>query len=474
MADSLANDRTGTFSRLIPASRSLTYPPLGQLRNRKAPAPCLGASDSSQSSGSPGQYQTGDFYNEMRTVESTYTACVRSEDLPLNTQELYRLVARLAGLAANGSDEHPFTPTEASNAVRCLDQYVRETASETNVANSEISRMATDTRLFRFHGALGDFFAFICTNLRAGKNSLISKQPWTLIVPALDKEEEDRIAWEASDQTSNRPFGRFTEALWDRVNDLQVAGWDDLDLEITLLAVRSYARRNFLCHSKVYDLGASKNFRALGQYLEEVDKQLEAVLPDEEKPLADKYRRIVAVYRDQHIRKENGEWKDAKSLAGKTAGSSPLSNRPSRSTVRLSMDIGQFRPPGLAGPPPSNVSYDSTAFRRHTVDEPRGTKRTAVGQPLDEPRRKRVALSDNFVDTRTEPKQDAISDKTELEIAKSLKAVHAIFDEWRQLDSKKYLTMLIGQQASLTQRLSEVKAGMAKTKRVELPIRTGR
>ena len=107
----------------------------------------------------------------MRTVESTYTACVGSEDLPPNTQELYRLVARLAGLAANGSDEHPFTPTEASNAVRCLDQYVRETASETNVANSGISRMAMDTRLFRFHAALGDFSGFICSNLKAGKSS---------------------------------------------------------------------------------------------------------------------------------------------------------------------------------------------------------------------------------------------------------------------------------------------------------------
>ncbi len=66
----------------------------------------------------------------MQTVKSTYTACVESEDLPQNSQELHRLVARLAELAANGSDEHPYTPTEVSEAVRCLDQYVRETASE--------------------------------------------------------------------------------------------------------------------------------------------------------------------------------------------------------------------------------------------------------------------------------------------------------------------------------------------------------
>ena len=227
------------------------------------PADCLGSSESNQSSGSPEQYRTGDLCNEMRTVESRYTACIGSEDLPPNTQELYRLVARLAEFAANGSDEHPFTPTEASNAVRCLDQYVRETASETEMANSEISRMAQDTRLFRFHAALGDFSAYICNAIKAGKNSQIS-EPWTVIVSQLDREEEARIAWEASDQTSNRPFSAFTEALQDRINDLQVDGWDDMDMEIALLAVRSYARRNFIAQSKAYDLIASKNFQELG------------------------------------------------------------------------------------------------------------------------------------------------------------------------------------------------------------------
>ena len=76
-----------------------------------------------------------------------------------------------------------------------------------------------DTRLFRFHAALGDFSGFICSNLNAGKSS-ISKQPWTKIVPVLDWEEEDRIAWEASDQTSPRPFDCSMEIMRDRINDL--------------------------------------------------------------------------------------------------------------------------------------------------------------------------------------------------------------------------------------------------------------
>ena len=347
MANSLAQDTTGTLSRLISASRSLDFRHPGHLRNRTVPAQCLGSSESSQSCRSPEQYWTGDLCDEMWTVKSEYTACIGSEDLPPNTHELYRLAATLAEFAATGSHKHPFTPTEASNAVRCLDQYVRETASETEMTYSEISRMDQDTRLFRLPATLGEFSGYICTAIRAGKDSLISTKPWTVKVPELDKEEEARIAWEASDQTSNRPCSSFTEALQDPVNDLQVAGWNDLDMEIALLAVRSYARRAFIAHSKAYDLDTSNNFQEIGQYLEDVDKQLEVVLPDEEMALVDKYRRIIAIYRDKHIRKN--EWKDVKTRAGQTASDPTPSNRPSHSAIRSSMEMGKFRPLGLAG-----------------------------------------------------------------------------------------------------------------------------
>ena len=53
----------------------------------------------------------------MLAAESRYTACVGNQDLPGSTQDLYRLVARMAGFAS-GSDEHPFTREDASNAVR--------------------------------------------------------------------------------------------------------------------------------------------------------------------------------------------------------------------------------------------------------------------------------------------------------------------------------------------------------------------
>ena len=72
-----AEDVTGTFSRLIPASSSVAFRPLGQLRDRIVTASCLGASKSSQSSGSPDE----DLVNKMLTVESNYTACIGSQVL---------------------------------------------------------------------------------------------------------------------------------------------------------------------------------------------------------------------------------------------------------------------------------------------------------------------------------------------------------------------------------------------------------
>ena len=172
------------------------------------------------------------------------------------------------------------------------------------------------------------------------------------------------------------------------------------------------------------------------------------------------------MYRDKHIQKEDGEWKDVKTLAGQTASVPTPSNRPSLSALRSSMDMGKFRPPGLAGPPPLNVSYDAAAFRRHTMDEPRGTKRPAIEQ-LTGPRRKRVAVSDKY-DTRTEPQQEP-TDKIELETAKSLAAVHALLEEWRQVGPERYLIMLNGQKHQMTKSLNKaiLKAVARETKKTK-------
>lgn len=45
-------------------------------------------------------------------------------------------------------------------------------------------------------------------------------------------------------------------------SEVQVAVWKILDSEIRLFAVRAYARRNFICHSEIYDLDTPKNTQA--------------------------------------------------------------------------------------------------------------------------------------------------------------------------------------------------------------------
>lgn len=93
--------------------------------------------------------------DEMQAVKSRYTACVGIQDLPGSTQAVYRLVARLAGIAA-GSDELPFTANEASDAVRCLDNYVKETASEHSAVSQDLSTMTEEVELYRLYAAIGD------------------------------------------------------------------------------------------------------------------------------------------------------------------------------------------------------------------------------------------------------------------------------------------------------------------------------
>ena len=51
----------------------------------------------------------------------------------------------------------------------------------------------------------------------------------------------------------------------------------------------------------------------------EFGQHREAISPDEAMPLVDGCRRIIAMYRDKYSRKEDGEWKDAQTLAGQTA-----------------------------------------------------------------------------------------------------------------------------------------------------------
>jgi hypothetical protein len=74
----------------------------------------------------------GNILDEMRAVQTSYTASIGDQDLPSSAQDLYRLIAKMAADAVSGSDEHPVISADTVNAVRCIDRYVRETTSDRN------------------------------------------------------------------------------------------------------------------------------------------------------------------------------------------------------------------------------------------------------------------------------------------------------------------------------------------------------
>lgn len=309
--------KSGTFSRLFPESRCLNFRHSNLL-------PCLRLPDEyrcptsvdDQTFGFSESANSGNLLDEMRAVQSSYTACIEDQDLPSSTQDLYRLITKMAADAVSGSDEHPVIPAETVNAVRCIDRYVRETTSDRNTLQQDLKKRADDNRLFRLHAHLGDYAGALC------------------------------------------------EALF---------------------AARSYARRNFICHGGIFDLFQSNNFAGLAEYIEADDKALEDILPDEEKPMVDKYRKLLTFYRDSHIRKNGqGEWE--KKAPPSSAGRLPNpSVRSWGAELRTRIEMGMCRPSGLSGPPPVNVSFSPSAFRRQSDPEHRGIKRPAVEQPPGQP-----------------------------------------------------------------------------------------
>ena len=62
---------------------------------------------------------------------------------------------------------------------------------------------------------------------------------------------------------------------------------DELDIDLALFAIRSYARRNFGSHGEIFDLHQSGSLAGLARYLDDDLKLLENFLPDEEKPMAE-------------------------------------------------------------------------------------------------------------------------------------------------------------------------------------------
>ena len=95
------------------------------------------------------------------------------------------------------------------------------------------------------------------------------------------------------------------DAIREGVKLLNDKGFKDVNVDLTLYAIRSYATRNFICHGQLSDLDQSNDFAGLARCIASDDNHLEGLVPDEEQPMVDKWRRILTFYGDLHIRQND-------------------------------------------------------------------------------------------------------------------------------------------------------------------------
>ena len=378
---------SSTFSRLIPLSRSPTAQLTTQLRYRETPAEYRPTS-TNQSCDTLDQQRTTALGDEMRAVQSTYTARVRDQNLSSTVQDLCRLVTTLAAEAIPESDEHLGSSIEKASVVRTIDRFVRETTSEYGTALRELSSRTHDTRLFRFHAHLADYAGALCKLLKDSKqfsSSHTLSRPWIEIVEAIDKCQDLVTSWNASGCKGPEPSCPEMDLLEVRVQQLIKEGYTILDRDLALFAIRSYARRNFVSHGEIFALHQSKEFAGLANYIENDEKLLEDVLPDEEKPMVGNWRRLLKFYRDLHIRQtSDGVWEGQTSLSVRALSPLPLDDksRLAQAVMRSEIEMGRKRESNSPdGPPPQNVKFDPGSLRRRSDPGRRSTKRCAMGQP---------------------------------------------------------------------------------------------
>ncbi|KAL8859321.1 MAG: hypothetical protein Q9178_004259 [Gyalolechia marmorata] len=412
----------------------------------------------------------------MPSVQPSHTDGVGRQDSPGSNQELRRLRSRLASFAS-GSDEQPFTPEEASDAVRCLDRYVAETASDRN-ARSSLSTMAEGLEAYRFNAFIGDHAQVLCDLLKKEDEApVLLQHSWTTILPEVEKEKRQLAAWIASSGAvprAPRPCTSYTDALVWRVECLRDRGLMDVDTDIALFAVETYANRNSLFHGRTFDLFMSKRYAELASQLDLDDKKLESLLPDKERHLVDKYRSLITLHREIRICKDrSGNW--VKRQAPPLEVSDQFL-RPSKEALRARLDHGDLRPPGLKGPPPPSVSFSPTAFRRHTVsDREGGTKRPAEEQPPGQPLFKAARGLDYIVNSgipKVVAKKTDMGDKDFEQLCKLCTKLHGMADALTReapSDAKKIFERQIPE---LEQELKDARAATEKQVRKALKKRT--
>ena len=195
---------------------------------------------------------------------------------------------------------------------------------------------------------------------------------------ALDDYDKRVASWNASGCKGPEPSCPERDRLEVRFQKFIDAGFTDLDMDLALFAIRSYARRNFIAHGGTLDLDQSKDFAGLANHIDIGEKHLEDILPDEEMPMVVYWRRLLTYFRSSHIRQTgDGGWERQKPLSIAPESPPPLTGP----VLRCQIELGQrreFNSPD--GPPPSNVKFDFGSYRRSSDPGRRGIKRLATGQ----------------------------------------------------------------------------------------------
>ena len=465
--DMLGSNNSSTSSRLVPVSRDPTAQLTTQLRHRETPAEYRPAS-TNQSHGTLEQQRTTELGDEMRAVQSIYTACIRDQDLSSTVQDLYRLVTTLAAEAVPESDAYLDSSIEKANIVRTIDRFVRETTSDYSTALRELSSRTHDTRLFRFHAHLGDYAGGLCDTLKesGSSTSSILSGPWTLIVKTIDDYQDSVASWKARGCKDSEPSCPVMDALEVRVQEIIDSGLTDLDIDLALFAIRSYARRNSIAHGEIFDLYQSKQFAGLADYIDNDEKLLEGLLPDEEKPMLDNWRRLLRFHRSKRIRQTgDGDWK-AKSPLRVTPVSSLLpAGRLGRVVLRSQIEMGKRRESNSPdGPPPTNVKFDTSLFRRRSEPGKRSiSKRSAVEQPPGEPPLKKARGP--FYSPSLEAITENIEDSDALGAEELQLELHTLAAQLAQAKPGKATMVFKRQIEELGLQLEKTRTGIAKLKR---------
>ena len=100
------------------------------------------------------------------------------------------------------------------------------------------------------------------------------------MLPEIDNEEAELAAWSIKGPPYHRPNTPFLDDLKGRAETLTAVGWDNIDLDLALFAVKAYARRNHIAHGKGAYLLKSREYEELAKTIEEDERALESLLPE--------------------------------------------------------------------------------------------------------------------------------------------------------------------------------------------------